>query len=244
MRLPASYRPQKRAHRHPRQDHQGLRHGRGRRGQEHHPSAKKAQRGRDPPFPHPLRYPHLDDAVAETPFYRPSGRQPGNPVHPPAAGKPRRLRAPAAGNGPPADHCRRKRCGKNSKRVRAKREFATTMAFVAVMRKLMQDKQIGKLVVPIVPDESRTFGMEPLFRQFGIYSSLGQLYEPVDKDVITYYKEGQRRPDTRRGHHRGRLYVLLCCCPARPMPPTASTPSPSSSTTRCSGCSGSAIWSG
>ena len=75
------------------------------------------------------------------------------------------------------------------KKSSGKREFATTMAFVAVMRKLMQDKQIGKLVVPIVPDESRTFGMEPLFRQFGIYSSLGQLYEPVDKDVITYYKE-------------------------------------------------------
>jgi pyruvate dehydrogenase E1 component len=69
------------------------------------------------------------------------------------------------------------------------REFATTMAFVSVMRKLMQDKEIGKLIVPIIPDESRTFGMDPLFRQFGIYSSRGQLYEPVDKDVIAYYKE-------------------------------------------------------
>jgi pyruvate dehydrogenase E1 component len=63
------------------------------------------------------------------------------------------------------------------------------MAFVTVMRKLMQDDKIGKLVVPIIPDESRTFGMEPLFRQFGIYSSRGQLYEPVDRDVIAYYKE-------------------------------------------------------
>ena len=69
------------------------------------------------------------------------------------------------------------------------RSIATTMAFVAVLRKLLQDKEIGKFIVPIIPDEARTFGMDPLFRQFGIYSSVGQLYEPVDKDVVSYYKE-------------------------------------------------------
>lgn len=69
------------------------------------------------------------------------------------------------------------------------RSIATTMAFVAVLRKLLQDKEIGKYIVPIIPDEARTFGMDPLFRQFGIYSSVGQLYEPVDKDVVSYYKE-------------------------------------------------------
>ncbi|MGH9859062.1 MAG: pyruvate dehydrogenase (acetyl-transferring), homodimeric type, partial [Candidatus Acidiferrales bacterium] len=69
------------------------------------------------------------------------------------------------------------------------REIATTMAFVRMLAKLLRDKEIGKFVVPIVPDEARTFGMESLFRQVGIYSHVGQLYEPVDMDTLLYYKE-------------------------------------------------------
>src|SRR5262245_7160449 len=69
------------------------------------------------------------------------------------------------------------------------RPISTTMAFVRVLSKLLRDKEIGKLVVPIVPDEARTFGMEALFRQCGIYSHVGQLYEPVDRDTLVYYKE-------------------------------------------------------
>jgi pyruvate dehydrogenase E1 component len=69
------------------------------------------------------------------------------------------------------------------------REISTTMAFVRILTKLLKDKEIGKLVVPIVPDEARTFGMEALFRQCGIYSHPGQLYEPVDADNLLYYKE-------------------------------------------------------
>jgi pyruvate dehydrogenase E1 component len=69
------------------------------------------------------------------------------------------------------------------------REVATTMAFVQMLSTLLKDKNIGKYVVPIVPDEARTFGMESLFRQVGIYSSVGQLYEPVDKETLLYYKE-------------------------------------------------------
>jgi pyruvate dehydrogenase E1 component len=69
------------------------------------------------------------------------------------------------------------------------REVATTMVFVHLLSKLLKDKQIGRHVVPIVPDEARTFGMESLFRQVGIYSSLGQTYEPVDADSLLYYKE-------------------------------------------------------
>ena len=69
------------------------------------------------------------------------------------------------------------------------REMATTMAFVQLLSSLLKDEGIGRHVVPIVPDEARTFGMESLFRQVGIYSSLGQLYEPVDKDTLLYYKE-------------------------------------------------------
>lgn len=69
------------------------------------------------------------------------------------------------------------------------REISTTMAFVRLLTALVRDKQIGRNVVPIVPDESRTFGMEGLFRQLGIYSSLGQLYEPEDSDQLMFYKE-------------------------------------------------------
>jgi pyruvate dehydrogenase E1 component len=71
------------------------------------------------------------------------------------------------------------------------REMATTMALVRLLSKLMRDEKIGKLIVPIVPDEARTFGMESLFRQVGIYSHVGQLYEPVDKETLLYYKEAQ-----------------------------------------------------
>ncbi|NUQ00847.1 MAG: pyruvate dehydrogenase (acetyl-transferring), homodimeric type [Armatimonadetes bacterium] len=71
----------------------------------------------------------------------------------------------------------------------ADREVSTTMVFVRILRKLLADKEVGELVVPIVPDEARTFGMEALFRQYGIYSSVGQLYEPVDAESLMYYKE-------------------------------------------------------
>ena len=70
-----------------------------------------------------------------------------------------------------------------------KREISTTMAFVRMLTTLVKDKHIGKLIVPIVPDEARTFGMEGLFRQLGIYSSKGQLYEPQDADQLMYYRE-------------------------------------------------------
>jgi pyruvate dehydrogenase E1 component len=71
------------------------------------------------------------------------------------------------------------------------REVSTTMVFVTILRKLLRDKTWGKLVVPIIPDEARTFGMEALFRQIGIYSSVGQLYDPVDKENLLYYKESK-----------------------------------------------------
>jgi pyruvate dehydrogenase E1 component len=69
------------------------------------------------------------------------------------------------------------------------REISTTMAFVRILQTLLRDKAIGKRVVPIVPDESRTFGMEGLFRQYGIFSQVGQLYRPEDADQLMFYKE-------------------------------------------------------
>jgi pyruvate dehydrogenase E1 component len=69
------------------------------------------------------------------------------------------------------------------------REISTTMAFVRILAALLRDKGIGKRVVPIVPDESRTFGMEGMFRQYGIFSQLGQLYQPEDANQLMYYRE-------------------------------------------------------
>ncbi len=71
------------------------------------------------------------------------------------------------------------------------REISTTMAFVRVLAALLRDKQIGRHIVPIVPDESRTFGMEGMFRQIGIYSPVGQLYQPQDSAQLMFYKEDE-----------------------------------------------------
>ncbi|MGI9251511.1 MAG: pyruvate dehydrogenase (acetyl-transferring), homodimeric type [Pseudohongiellaceae bacterium] len=69
------------------------------------------------------------------------------------------------------------------------RELSTTMAFVRMLSALVKDKEIGQRIVPIVPDEARTFGMEGMFRQMGIYSSVGQLYDPADSNLAMYYRE-------------------------------------------------------
>ena len=71
------------------------------------------------------------------------------------------------------------------------REVSTTMAFVRILTLLLKDQSLGKRVVPIIPDEARTFGMESLFRQFGIYASKGQLYKPHDAEMFLYYKESK-----------------------------------------------------
>ncbi len=74
----------------------------------------------------------------------------------------------------------------------AGRELSTTMAFVRILTTLVRDKKIGQYVVPIVPDESRTFGMEGMFRQLGIYSHVGQLYTPQDAEQLMFYKEDKK----------------------------------------------------
>lgn len=71
------------------------------------------------------------------------------------------------------------------------REFSTTMALGRLLNILLKDKNIGQRIVPIIPDEARTFGLDPLFRQIGIYSSVGQRYEPVDKNLMLYYRESK-----------------------------------------------------
>ena len=135
-----------------------------------------------------FQIPISDEVIAETPFYRPADDSPELQY----------LRA-----------CREKLGGylpvRNSQVAPLKmpelsafqallvsseeRQLSTTMAFVRILTALTRDKEIGKLIVPIVPDESRTFGMEGMFRSLGIYSSQGQLYEPQDHDQLMYYRE-------------------------------------------------------
>ena len=76
--------------------------------------------------------------------------------------------------------------------TKGKSEVSTTMAFVRLMRSLMKSEEIGSLIVPIIPDEGRTFGMDPLFSEFGIYHPKGQLYKPVDHKVLMKYKESSQ----------------------------------------------------
>jgi pyruvate dehydrogenase E1 component len=138
--------------------------------------------------------PISDERVAEAPFYKPPADSPemkylrerraalGGPV-PVRNTKPVKLEVPRISE---------------YEKTMAKlvsggpgKEMSTTMGFVRLLGDLLRDKKIGKNIVPIVPDESRTFGMEGLFRQIGIYSHHGQLYQPVDSDQLAFYKEAK-----------------------------------------------------
>jgi pyruvate dehydrogenase E1 component len=138
--------------------------------------------------------PVSDERVTEAPFYRPPESSPemkylrdrraalGGPV-------PTRNNAPVVMEVPRlADY--QKTLDKLVSKGPGK-EMSTTMGFVRMLGDLLRDKKIGRQIVPIVPDESRTFGMEGLFRQVGIYAHTGQLYDPVDSDQIAYYKEAE-----------------------------------------------------
>jgi pyruvate dehydrogenase E1 component len=83
------------------------------------------------------------------------------------------------------------------------REFSTTMALVRILQQLVKDKNIGKHIVPIVPDEARTFGMEGMFRQVGIYSSMGQLYTPQDAEQLMFYREDKQGQILEEGINEG-----------------------------------------
>ena len=138
--------------------------------------------------------PISDERVAEAPFYRPPENSPEM--------KYMRERRKALGGSVPARNNapvtmevpRLADYAKSMDKLVSKgpgKEMSTTMGFVRLLGDLLRDKKIGKAIVPIVPDESRTFGMEGLFRQVGIYAHTGQLYEPVDSDQLAYYKEAK-----------------------------------------------------
>ena len=135
--------------------------------------------------------PISDERVAEAPFYRPPADSPemqylqerrkalGGPM-------PSRITKPVTMDVPSFADYKEKFSAKTDGK-----DISTTNGFVRLLGDLLRDKKIGKQIVPIVPDESRTFGMEGLFKQVGIYAHSGQLYEPVDSDQLAYYKEAK-----------------------------------------------------
>jgi pyruvate dehydrogenase E1 component len=132
--------------------------------------------------------PIADDKLEEVPFYKPAADSPvmkylADRVKAMGGSLPARRRKAQALEVPPLTAFDQQLKGTDG------REISTTMAFVRILNTIIRDKAVGKLVVPIVPDESRTFGMEGMFRQLGIYSHVGQLYTPQDADQLMYYKE-------------------------------------------------------
>src|ERR1700730_15508758 len=132
-----------------------------------------------------------DEHIAEVPFYRP----PDDSVEVQylkerrralGGSLPQRLQTSVALEVPPLS------AFDAQLRSTDEREISTTMAFVRILSTLVRDKQIGSRVVPIVPDESRTFGMEGMFRQLGIFSQVGQLYKPEDAGQLMFYREHQK----------------------------------------------------
>ncbi|HXB96506.1 MAG TPA: pyruvate dehydrogenase (acetyl-transferring), homodimeric type, partial [bacterium] len=132
--------------------------------------------------------PISDAQVADAPFYRPAEDSPemkylharrealGGPV-------PQRLPMAKPLVAPSMDELKEFLAGSKG------RAISTTMSFNLILAKLLKNKELGKLIVPIIPDEARTFGLDPLFSQIGIYASQGQLYDPVDADNVAYYRE-------------------------------------------------------
>ncbi|MBU1689538.1 MAG: pyruvate dehydrogenase (acetyl-transferring), homodimeric type [Gammaproteobacteria bacterium] len=150
--------------------------------------AKKMSEASLKQFCERFNIPIPDDKIAEVPFYKPAENSPEMQYL--------RERRMALGGYLPARRMAAKALAvpdlsafESQLAGTGDREVSTTMAFVRVLSTLLKDKAIGKLVVPIIPDEARTFGMEGMFRQLGIYSSVGQLYEPQDADQVMYYKE-------------------------------------------------------
>ena len=175
----------------PRPHDQGLRRRRVGRRQERHAPAEEAERRRGQGVPDAVRHSDLGRGSREGAVLSSAAGQRRIQLHP---GAPHGARRP--GPAPPgagaADSAEPRRgLRPSSTKGTEARKASTTMVFVRMLSKLLRDEEIGKLVVPIVPDEARTFGMEALFRQVGIYAHSGQLYEPVDMDTLLYYKEAQ-----------------------------------------------------
>jgi pyruvate dehydrogenase E1 component len=134
--------------------------------------------------------PISDEDIAETPFFRPSKDAPETKY---LLERRKKLGGFVPKREVKAEPLKTPRLEAFGEMIKGSgtREVSTTMAFVSLLTKLVADPNVGRRVVPIVPDEARTFGIDTLFSQIGIYSSKGQLYEPVDKDGISFYHEAK-----------------------------------------------------
>ena len=231
------------ADRDPGQDREGLRHGRVRRGAEPDPSAEEDGCGFAAQIPRPFQHPADRRAGGEPELLPSARRQPGDEI--PQGARARRWA-----------RCRRANRSNEALMVPGldafdallkgtdDREISTTMAFVRLLGILVKDKHIGKQVVPIVPDESRTFGMEGMFRQLGIFSQVGQLYTPQDADQLMFYKEDKTGQILQEGINEAGGDGSTGSPPRPPTRTTAWRWCRSTSTTRCSASSASATWPG
>ena len=173
----------------PRQDGQGLRHGRvGRRADDRAPG-EEDDAGRAEAVPRPLR--HSDARRQDRRRCRSSRSRPTVRRRSTSPSAARRSAATCRNGGASRPRSSPPPLSTFDRLLQSsgEREISTTMAMVQMLGTLLRDKTLGKHIVPIVPDESRTFGMEGMFRQLGIYSAVGQLYKPQDADQLMYYRE-------------------------------------------------------
>ena len=151
-----------------------------------------------------LELPIPDDQLKDAPYFHPGPDSDEVRVHAGAPGGPRRSGARAGSSA-------RRRCPRPAPEVDAEFDggsataVSTTMVFARLLRNLIRDPQLGRRIVPIIPDEARTFGLDPLFKEVGIYAAHGQRYDPVDSDLVLSYREATRRPGARGGDQRGGL---------------------------------------
>ena len=206
--LPLRHRAQGRPGRDPGQDGQGLDPGSGDRGAERHPPGQEAARptssrssatGSQLPIP--------DDQLADAPYYHPGKDSPEIQYllerRRALGGTLPRRTVPSEPMPAPSDEVY------SDVLAGAAQPASTTMAFGRLLRNLVRDPQVGRRVVPIIPDEARTFGMDPLFKELGIYNPLGQQYAAGRPPAAALVPGGNRRPDPGGGHHRGRLHGLV-----------------------------------
>jgi pyruvate dehydrogenase E1 component len=188
---------------------------------------------------------HLEDEIpeealadgAEPPYFRPPRARPSTTTSWPGAGRSAARSRAVGSRHPPADAARRQRVRRVPGRIGAQ-AASTTTAFTRLLRTLARDPDFGSRVVPIIPDEARTFGMDSLFREFGIYAAQGQKYEPVDHDLLLSYQESiTTARSSRRASPRPGRWRRGSPRPRR-TPPAACPWCRSSPSIRCSGSSG------
>ena len=139
----------------------------------------------------PITDAQIEKDIYEAPYYHPGDGRAGDQVRARAAARAGRLRAASGATSRESWRCRRSRRTRRRRKGSGKQHAATTMAFVRLLRDLMRDKEIGHRVVPIIPDEARTFGMDSFFPSAKIYNPNGQHYTSVDRELFLAYKESE-----------------------------------------------------